>query len=651
MTFLKKLLAAGVLVSLTLPMAVHGAENPTYSKPITDKNKQEVGTFSCGKDTEEWAKEVVLKASSVSKNGTSLSDVKYTWENGGKSSEGSTLTVKTNGTYKASAQWTASSGLTAEAVEIPVANIDTTPPEILNIVKSSESWTKGSLTLTFECEDYQKSEAQKPESGEEKREKGSGLHPDGAYSFDNGKTWVKENSVTLDKNGTVEFAVRDALENVAKKTVTVDSIDRKEPTVRLSIADGGALYEGEGGSVTIIATASDSDSGLAENAYSWDGGMTWTNVNTLQTSQIGNYTVYVQDKAGNFVAASLNIEYAQRTSDHGGASGGSSSESGSGNSSSGSESSGGLIFGGGTGSGGSGNNAGTGVIAYGSSDAADGTGGRGPEITGESRESKTEKRETEKKQETKPTEKEEKESSKAPVVSKPGENTGGLKPWMLLLIGAIVLLLLILLLVIKRILSHRAATVEDGVEDAGHMEAVYRRVAEEERKVEAAMGAAVAAAMTEPEIEAAAEVPETEAAAEVEAEPEVEVEPEVEAEPETSEIPAAAVLEETAEVLETEAATEVEVEPEVEAEPETSEIPAAAAAVVLEEAAEVPETEAAAEVEAESEVEVEPEVEAESKTEEIPAAAGPEADKVVLEGEHSRLIYDPETGEYKLEFK
>ena len=612
MTFLKKLLAAGVLVSLTLPMAVHGAENPTYSKPITDKNKQEVGTFSCGKDTEEWAKEVVLKASSVSKNGTSLSDVKYTWENGGKSSEGSTLTVKTNGTYKASAQWPASSGLTAEAVEIPVVNIDTTPPEILNIVKSSESWTKGSLTLTFECEDYQKSEAQKPESGEEKREKGSGLHPDGAYSFDNGKTWVKENSVTLDKNGTVEFAVRDALENVAKKTVTVDSIDRKEPTVRLSIADGGALYEGEGGSVTIIATASDSDSGLAENAYSWDGGMTWTNVNTLQTSQIGNYTVYVQDKAGNFVAASLNIEYAQRTSDHGGASGGSSSESGSGNSSSGSESSGDLIFGGGTGSGGAGNNAGTGVIAYGSSDAADGIGGRGPEITGESRESKAEKRETEKKQETKPTEKEEKESSKAPVVSKPGENTGGLKPWMLLLIGAIVLLLLILLLVIKRILSHRAAAVEDGVEDAGHMEAVYRRVAEEERKVEAAMGAAVAAAMTEPEIEAAAEV---------------------KAEPET------------------EAATEVEVEPEVEAEPETSEIPAAAAAAVLEETAEVLETEAAAEVEAEPEVEVKPEVEAESKTKEIPAAAGPEVDKVVLEGEHSRLIYDPETGEYKLEFK
>lgn len=141
---------------------------------------------------------------------------------------------------------------------------------------------------------------------------------------------------------------------------------------------------------------------------------------------------------------------------------------------------------------------------------------------------------------------------------------------MLLLIGAIVLLLLILLLVIKRILGHRAAAVEDGVEDAGHMEAVYRRVAEEERKVEAAMGAAVAAAMTEPEIEAAAEVPETEAAAEVEAEPEVKVKPEAEAEPETSE---------------------------------------------------------------------------------IPEAAGPEADKVVLEGEHSRLIYDPETGEYKLEFK
>ena len=54
------------------------------------------------------------------------------------------------------------------------------------------------------------------------------------------------------------------------------------------------------------------------------------------------------------------------------------------------------------------------------------------------------------------------------------------------------------------------------------------------------------------------------------------------------------------------------------------------------------------EAESESEPEAVPEPEAVSEPEAVPE---PEPDPVVLEGAHSRLIYDPATGEYKYEFK
>lgn len=638
MTFFKKLMAAGVLLSLTLPIVVHGEENQTYSKPITDKNKQEVGTFSCEGDTEEWTKEVVLKASVLSNNGTLLSDVTYTWEKSGKYSEGSVLTVKENGTYKASAEWPAASGLTTEAIEIPVENIDTTAPEIVNIIQSSESWTKGSLTLTFECEDYQPLEVSEttPEtddgsgdtsSGEESREKGSGLHPEGAYSFDNGQTWVKENSITVDKNGSVEFAVRDSLENVTRKTVTVDCIDKKEPTVRLSIADGGVLYEGEAGSVIITAVASDGESGLSENAYSWDGGMSWNNSNTLKVTQAGNYTVYVRDQAGNFVAGSLKIDYAQRPSGNDGVSDGSQTGNGSSgsNGSGGSSSDNNILTSGGSDSSSAVNNNSSGIIYYGNTDTPVVPAESRQETDGESRESETEA--PEKKTETKETVDEEKESSGKVIGADSGKTTGGTGRWVFVAIGAA--LILAGGIIVARVLSNRstASAIGDDRDDIDNMENVYERVSAEERKVtegtvsavvdetaqvteaevlkdttelnvEEAMGAAVAAVMTEEDDE------ETEVS-------------ESESMEKTIEIP----------VIETE--TEVSENLAEEMETEVSENPAE---------------------EIETEVFENPTEEAE--TEEIPVIEeGLQSDPVVLEGEHSRLIYDPETGEYKYELK
>lgn len=51
------------------------------------------------------------------------------------------------------------------------------------------------------------------------------------YSFDNGKTWIKETSKKYIENTTTQVCVKDKLENVLCKEVQVKDIDRVKPTI------------------------------------------------------------------------------------------------------------------------------------------------------------------------------------------------------------------------------------------------------------------------------------------------------------------------------------------------------------------------------------------------------------------------------------
>ena len=566
MAAVKRIATVGLIMALAVPTIVYGAEKAGYSQPIKDTKNQQAGVFGCEKDTEEWAKEIILTASAVPDSGKTLPEISFLWreDQDDTVSTGKTYTVKENGIYTVTIQLPEGSGLTAEDIQVDVQNIDTTGPEIVSVTKDVSEWTSGAVKITVECEDYQKAEddTEKMDGEIAEEAKGSGLHLEGAYSFDGGKTWTTDNFVTVEENTTIDFVVRDALENTTKQSITVDNIDKSEPAVRLGIVDGGVLYEGEGGSLRLSASASDAHSGLADQPNSWDGGVSWTGNSIHTVTEAGDYTVLVRDRAGNYTQATVTVNYAQRTSDMSG--------SGTGNSPASSNGSGYVS-----------ENNGIGTVYYGVPAAMAGTVNNNvSESTDESvkeTEENKETRETESQESVRETETEaaESENLKTPVVQT--NNTSGFPiRWVLLVIAAAAIIMGII--VVAKLISERQ-TVAAGWDDDDRedMEKVYARVSEKESQTLKAAAPVSAVQNTEVQDRAGDTI-----------QLDTEVIEEAMAEVETVETP---VAETPVEDIKTTAdAATVEI-PEVEAEP------------------------------------------------------------VVLEGAHSRLTYDPATGEYRYEFK
>ena len=335
MTRIKQFMALSIAAALSIPTMAYAAETKTYTQPIKDREQKQVGDFLCAQDTEAWTRSVVLNASVVPVKDQTLPEAEFLWTAGNEteSVKGNTYTAETNGKYTVKMQMPQESGLTAEDIIVEIKNIDRTAPKIVTISRDIQEWTNKSVNVTVECVDYQDTpvaaqEGEKKEessgAGEKSETKetgtseqeepgtGSGLHPEGAYSYDGGQTWTKDNVIAVAENKTLSFVVRDALGNQATETIKVDNIDKTRPTVSLSIADGGVLYEGEEGQVTLKASASDAASGLAEKPYSWNGGVSWSESPSYVITEAGNYTVLVRDRAGNTARAALEVTYTKR---------------------------------------------------------------------------------------------------------------------------------------------------------------------------------------------------------------------------------------------------------------------------------------------------------------------------------------------------
>ena len=79
MAAVKRIATAGLIMVLAVPTIVYGAEKTEYDRPIKDKRNQQVGVFGCEKDTEEWAKEIILTASAISDSGKIFPEVSFLW--------------------------------------------------------------------------------------------------------------------------------------------------------------------------------------------------------------------------------------------------------------------------------------------------------------------------------------------------------------------------------------------------------------------------------------------------------------------------------------------------------------------------------------------------------------------------------------------
>ncbi len=184
---------------------------------------------------------------------------------------------------------------------------------------SSPEYTNEAVTIRVEAQDIGQ----------------GGLH-DEAYSFDGGESWVSQNTITFTEPGSIDISdiwIRDKLGNITAVVGSRFDLDLyTSPTgPRYS---GSSWFSGSGGprwedgtqgvryiyvdiekpgvgvltsfsretnEMVLTVKATDTISGLASEAYSFDGGETWQESNKY-TVTLGEYAadqIRVRDKAGN----------------------------------------------------------------------------------------------------------------------------------------------------------------------------------------------------------------------------------------------------------------------------------------------------------------------------------------------------------------
>jgi hypothetical protein len=217
--------------------------------------------------------------------GTSPSSIKYY---GAISSATKSTTGKVATTYCVNATHSgiATSGATTLQKIASIVQ-DSSAPVISSVTKSTSSWTNGNVSVTVKASDVL-----------------SGLAAQ-AYSFDNGQTWQASNTKAFSQNvATINIKVKDNAGNIASSSASITNIDKTAPSISIN----GNTTNWTKENVTITITATDNASGLASQAYSFDGGNTWQAGNAkTYTTNTSNINIKVRDTLGNETSKSITI--------------------------------------------------------------------------------------------------------------------------------------------------------------------------------------------------------------------------------------------------------------------------------------------------------------------------------------------------------
>ncbi len=231
-------------------------------------------SISAEQSTTEWTNEPVKLTATAQDDQSGLHENAYSW-NGGEWQSATEYTVTGNGTHILKVR----DRLGNESEHVfTVSNIDCQGPSV-SIGQSTTEWTNESVKLTATAQDDQ-----------------SGLH-ESAYSW-NGGEWQSMEEYPVTENGTYTLKVRDQTGNESECVLTISNIDKKFPVIKSWELSTVELTSGP---VEVTVTATDEESGLAEQAYSLDG-KNWQEENVFTIRENGIYNIYVRDKAGNMVS-------------------------------------------------------------------------------------------------------------------------------------------------------------------------------------------------------------------------------------------------------------------------------------------------------------------------------------------------------------
>lgn len=255
-----------------------------------------LGSLTLTQSTQDWSQSLDLLASHELYQEIPLEEQMYLIN--GSATSNHVISVSENGIYTLQLNISENPQYYKANVSVEVRNIDHTPPSVASCIKEPTDWTNDGVMVTLN-----KIEDRQPDGTN-----GVGLH-ELAFSYDEGKTWGADTQHYYTKNGQHKILIRDGLNNIATLKTTIKTIDTMGPTVKEVIYDH--TQDIKETVVTVIAEDLLEDGtegiGLNEMPYSFDGGKTWTDQNTITITKNQTITIMVRDQLGNSTSTGVEI--------------------------------------------------------------------------------------------------------------------------------------------------------------------------------------------------------------------------------------------------------------------------------------------------------------------------------------------------------
>ena len=121
------------------------------------------------------------------------------------------------------------------------------------------------------------------------------------------EAWTDNAVKTVYENGIYHVKVRDAVGNVGNVDITISNVSTDKPVITSFTSTAMDKVAAIAPVTLTVAAHGSGDTPLADKPYSWDGGKTWTSLNTHEVSDNGEYTIIVRDEAGTTAEASMII--------------------------------------------------------------------------------------------------------------------------------------------------------------------------------------------------------------------------------------------------------------------------------------------------------------------------------------------------------
>lgn len=120
------------------------------------------------------------------------------------------------------------------------------------------------------------------------------------YSWNLGER-TDDNTITVKENGKVTLDVYDALMNKEHTEINIEDykFDTEGPVIRSVKANPGETYNSYAGNVWIKVEAEDEKISIADNGYSFDGGVSWQSQSVKNVTANGKFNICVRDSLMN----------------------------------------------------------------------------------------------------------------------------------------------------------------------------------------------------------------------------------------------------------------------------------------------------------------------------------------------------------------